>query len=97
MQAHSDGTTIIAVQGSVRGMSKPECMEEHAEIEGVISSFRQRVILRLLSAQADGGAELYFPTDAGAIEEEDVRACRASKVEIGSPIAVGVAVREFIA
>ena len=95
VQAHSDGTFVVAVQGGERGVTETKCMEEHAEIKGFLGTFRQRIVLRLLSAQADSGTELDLPTDAGSIEEEDVRARRAAKVEIGSPIAVGIAVREF--
>ena len=53
--------------------SHVECtkfVEQHAEVEGLFSPFRQRVIFSLLSAPADSGAELYLPADAGSVEKE---------------------------
>ena len=88
VQAHSDGTFVVAIQGGEGGVTETKCMEEHAEIKGFLGTFGQRIILRLLSAQADSGTELDLPTDAGSIEEEDVRARRSAKVKIGAPISV---------
>ena len=67
-------------------MCKTERVEERTKIEGFPSALGQRLVFRFLSAQAYSGAELYFPTDASAIEEKYVGACRTSKVKISSPI-----------
>jgi hypothetical protein len=97
VEAHSDCAAIVAIQGSVRGVPKTECVKEHAKIESFLGALRERIVFSFLSAKAYSRAELYFPADAGTIEEEYIRARGASKVKIGSPIAVGVAVRECMA
>jgi len=93
MQRHGNCTFVVAEEQRGKGLAETQIAEEEAQVQSFFSTLRQRVVLRLLRAQADCGAELHLPATGRAIEEKEICTCGFPVIKIGRPIAVCVAVQ----
>ena len=93
MKRHGGGALVVAEKCSRSALSEAKVTKEHTEIEGSLGALVLRIVLGLLRGQADGPRELDLPTNAGTVQNTDVRASRAPLVEFVTPSAVGIKVK----
>ena len=73
-------------------MAETKVTEEHAEVEGFLSAFGEGVVLSLLCAQTNRGAEFDLPADTRTVQKKYVGACGATKIQVSAPVAVSASV-----
>ena len=67
-------------------MAETKVTEEHAEVEGFLSAFGEGVVLSLLWAQTNRGAEFDLPADTRTVQKKYVGACGATKIQVSDPV-----------
>ena len=61
MERHSNSAFVIAEELGGARLPEAEISKKEAQVEGFLSALGKSIVFRLLRAETDRGAELYFP------------------------------------
>ena len=70
MQRHGNRAFVVAEEQRGERLAETQIAEEEAQVQSFFCTLRQRIVLRLLRAQADCGAEFYFPATGRTIKRK---------------------------